>query len=94
MQFQVKQELKQEVLFRKFNLMDQFPFKKKLHVVFLRNVMIYFDERTKRELVQKVYDNLVPGGYFFIGMTETLDRVSTPFEIVQPSIFRKKEGKG
>ena len=56
--------------------------------------MIYFDERTKKELVQKVYDNLVPGGYFFIGMTETLDRGSTPFEIVQPSIFRKKEGNG
>lgn len=93
-QFQVKPELKQEVIFRKFNLMDRFPFKKKLHVVFLRNVMIYFDERTKRELVQKVYDNLVPGGYFFIGMTETLDRGSTPFEIVQPSIFRKKEGNG
>lgn len=92
MQFQVKPELKQQVIFRKFNLMDEFPFKKKLHVVFLRNVMIYFDEKTKKELVQKVYDNLVPGGYLFIGMTETLDRGSTPFEIIQPSIFRKKEG--
>ena len=91
-QYQVNPELKQEVIFRKFNLMDDFPFKKKLHIVFLRNVMIYFDEGTKRKLVQKVYDNLVPGGYLFIGMTETLDRGSTPFEIVQPSIFRKKEG--
>lgn len=91
-QYQVKDELKKQVLFRKFNLMDPFPFRNKLHVVFLRNVMIYFDEKTKKELVQKVYDNLVPGGYLFIGMTETLDRGSTPFEIIQPSIFRKKEG--
>ncbi|MDE6971424.1 MAG: chemotaxis protein CheR, partial [Eubacterium sp.] len=59
---------------------------------FLRNVMIYFDDATKRQLVQKVYDFLVPGGYLLIGTTETLDRSSTPFEIVQPSIFRKKEG--
>ncbi len=91
-QYQVTAELKNEVIFRQFNLMDPFPFKKKMHTVFLRNVMIYFDEKTKRELVQKVYDILEPGGYFFIGTTETLDRNSTPFQIIQPSIFRKREG--
>lgn len=85
----VKEELKQEVIFRKFNLMEPFPFKKKMHVVFLRNVMIYFDAQTKRELVQKVYDYMEPGGYLFIGMTETLDRTSTPFQLIRPSIFRK-----
>ena len=88
-QFQVVPELKQEVIFRQFNLMDPFPFKRKMHTIFLRNVMIYFDEKTKRELVQKVYDALEPGGYLFIGTTETLDRSSTPFQIIQPSIFRK-----
>lgn len=82
-------ELKKEVIFRKFNLMEPFPFRKKMHTIFLRNVMIYFDEATKRELVQKVYDSLEPGGYLFVGMTETLDRSSTPFQLVQPSIFRK-----
>lgn len=91
-QFQVTPELKQEVIFRQFNLMDPFPFKKKMHTIFLRNVMIYFDEATKNELLQKVYNTLEPGGYLFIGTTETLDRNSTPFQIIQPSIFRKKEG--
>ncbi|MBD5451128.1 MAG: protein-glutamate O-methyltransferase CheR [Lachnospiraceae bacterium] len=90
--FAVTDELKQEVLFRQFNLMSPFPFKKKMHTVFLRNVMIYFDAKTKQELLQKVYDSLEPGGYLFIGMTETLDRNQTPFQIIQPSIFRKKEG--
>lgn len=90
--YAVVPDLKQEVIYRKFNLMDPFPFKKKMHTIFLRNVMIYFDEPTKRGLVQKVYDSLEPGGYLFIGMTETLDRGSTPFQIVQPSIFRKQEG--
>ncbi|MCM1183922.1 MAG: protein-glutamate O-methyltransferase CheR [Roseburia sp.] len=88
-QYQVTEELKREVIFRQFNLMDPFPFKKQMHTIFLRNVMIYFDEPTKREVVQKVYDALEPGGYFFIGTTETIDRDSTPFQIIQPSIFRK-----
>ncbi len=90
-QYQAKEELKREVIFRQFNLMDPFPFKRKMHTIFLRNVMIYFDERTKQEVVQKVYDALEPGGYLFIGTTETLDRSNTPFEIIQPSIFRKGE---
>lgn len=92
MQYQVTDELKKEVIYRRFNLMSPFPFKKKLQVVFLRNVMIYFDDKTKQGLIQKVYDAMEPGGYLFIGTTETLDRNSTPFQIIQPSIFRKKEG--
>ena len=88
-QYQVLPELKEEVIFRQFNLMDPFPFRKKMHTIFLRNVMIYFDNKTKQELVRKVYDALEPGGYLFIGTTETIDRNSTPFQIIQPSIFRK-----
>lgn len=90
-QYMVKDNLKQEVIFRQFNLMDPFPFKKRMHTIFLRNVMIYFDKATKEELLRKVYDYLEPGGYLFIGTTETLDRNSIPFEIIQPSIFRKQE---
>ena len=60
-----------------------------MHIIFLRNVMIYFDNPTKRELIRKVYDVMEPGGYLFIGRTETLDRDVVPFEMVQPSIFRK-----
>lgn len=88
-QYKVKDELRREVIFREFNLMNPFPFKKRMHVVFLRNVMIYFDEATKAELIQKVYDFTEPGGYLFIGTTETLDRDTTPFRFIQPSIYRK-----
>ena len=93
-QFQVTDDLKKEVLFRQFNLMEPFPFKKKMHTIFLRNVMIYFDEKTKSDLVRKVCDTLVPGGYLFIGTTETLDRNNTPLQIIKPSIFRKEGGTG
>lgn len=88
-QFEITKEIKDEVIFRQFNLMEPFPFKRKMHIVFLRNVMIYFDKATKRELIQKVYDVMEPGGYLFIGQTETIDREDTPFELIQPSIFRK-----
>ena len=90
--YHVTDELKKEVIFRKFNLMDDFPFRKKLHVVFLRNVMIYFDEKTKRELIQKIYDVMEPGVYLFIGQTETIDKNIKGFDHVKPSIYRKREG--
>lgn len=85
----VTNELKKQVLFRKFNLMDQFPFRRKMHVIFLRNVMIYFDEPTKLRLLRKIYDTLEPGGYLFLGRTETLNKQDVPFELVMPSVFRK-----
>ena len=88
-QYKVTEELKKEVLFRKFNLMDPFPFRRKLHVIFLRNVMIYFDDVTKQRLLQKIYDSLEPGGYLFLGKTETLNRDNVPFHLVTPSVFRK-----
>lgn len=87
--YMMSDDIKKEVLFRHFNLMDNFPFRRKMHIVFLRNVMIYFDKETKQKLVQKVYDAMEPGGYLFVGTTETIDRDVTPFELVQPSIFRK-----
>lgn len=85
----VTNELKSEVMFRKLNLMDTFPFKKPLHVVFMRNVLIYFDAPTKQKVIKKVYDSLVSGGYLFIGKTETLDRDVVPFKLVGPAIYRK-----
>ncbi len=88
-EYQAKEELKREVIFRQFNLMSPFPFKKKFHVIFLRNVMIYFQDATKYELLSKIYDSLEPGGYLFIGTTEGLDRNRIRFQFVQPSIYRK-----
>ena len=84
-------KIKNEVIYRKFNLMDEvFPFKRKFHVIFCRNVMIYFDNETKRELVNKFYDLTEPGGYLFIGHSESLNREATRYKYVMPAIYRKE----
>lgn len=88
-QYQVKEELRREVIFRKFNLMSPLPFRQKLHIVFIRNVMIYFDEATKRDLVKRIYDCMVPGGYLFVGTTESIDKESAGFKYIMPSVYRK-----
>ena len=89
LEYQAAPELKKEVIFRQFNLMNPFPFRKKFHVVFMRNVMIYFDDATKQELLRKVYDYLEPGGYLFVGTTESIDRKGNNFQYIEPSIYRK-----
>ncbi|MCT4593671.1 MAG: protein-glutamate O-methyltransferase CheR [Anaeromicrobium sp.] len=88
--YEIKDTLKKEVIFRRFNLLEPvFPFKKKLHVIFCRNVMIYFDNDTKNELVEKMYDSLEYGGYLFIGHSESIDRNKTRFKYVKPAVYRK-----
>lgn len=81
--------IKREVIFRRFNLLSQFTFKKQFHVIFCRNVMIYFDMETKMDIVEKFYQMLEPGGYLFIGHSESIDKSSTRFKYIKPSVYRK-----
>ena len=70
--FSVRPELKSMIRFAPFNLMtDPFPFEHKFDVIFCRNVLIYFDRKTTGEVVARLADALRPGGYLFIGHTET-----------------------
>lgn len=88
-EYEVKPEYRKEVVFNTFNLMDPFRWKKKFHIIFLRNVMIYFDEKTKLDLVRKMTDYLVEGGYLIIGTTETIDHERAGLVHVRPSVFMK-----
>ena len=93
-EYRVTDALRREVVFRPFNLMDSpVPFRKKFHIIFCRNVMIYFSAPTRAALVQRFYDALVPGGYFFISLAENLARGDTGFEMLRPSIYRKPGGR-
>ena len=89
-QYAVLPALRAEVVFRKFNLMAaRYPFKKPFHIIFYRNVMIYFDALTRRKLVQKLYDFTSPGGYLFSGHAETIEREDRRYEYVRPAVYRK-----
>ena len=84
-------EIKNDVIYRKFNLVeDVFPFKKKFHVIFCRNVMIYFDDQTKRNLIRKFYDLTEYGGYLFIGHSESINRDDTKYKYIMPAVYRKE----
>jgi chemotaxis protein methyltransferase CheR len=87
----LKDKIKEDIIFRRFNLMDEiFPFKKKFHVIFCRNVMIYFDNKTKTELVRKFYEATETGGYLLIGHAETLNRETTKYKYILPAVYRKE----
>jgi chemotaxis protein methyltransferase CheR len=88
--FRISDTIKNEVIFRSFNLMDPFPFKRKFHVIFCRNVMIYFNKQTRDALVERFFDALEPGGFLFIGMSETVSKTDTKFTFVQPSIYTRR----
>ncbi len=88
----VKPELRRSVLFKRLNLMDEsYPFKGLFDAVFCRNVMIYFDVPVRRALVDRIYRYVKPGGYFFVGHSESLPRDTCPFSYVRPAIYRKAE---
>ncbi|QOX62067.1 protein-glutamate O-methyltransferase CheR [Anoxybacterium hadale] len=87
---QVALKIRDEVIFRKLNLMDKtFPFKRKFHIIFCRNVMIYFDSETKWKLANRFYDMTEYGGYLFIGHSESLDRKETKYRYLMPAVYRK-----
>lgn len=83
--------IRNEVIFRLFNLNNSnFPFKRKFHVIFCRNVMIYFDASAKIKLVKRFYDFLEDGGYLLIGHSESLSTDKTRFKYVIPAVYRKE----
>lgn len=90
-QWGVKEELKREIAFRRLNLMDPLPFKTPFHVIFCRNVMIYFDPPTREALVKRFFNVLTPGGYLFIGHSESLGRTGHGFEYIMPAVYRRPE---
>jgi len=87
--YTVTKELRDNVIFKEFNLMDPIKFKTKFDCIFCRNVMIYFDQQTKDALVRRFFDVMNPGGFLLIGHSETLNKVNSPFEYLMPATYRK-----
>jgi chemotaxis protein methyltransferase CheR len=83
-------ELRRQVEFRRLNFMDaDFGLSEKVEAIFCRNVMIYFDRPTQERIVQKLARHLLPGGYLFVGHSETLHDLDVPLSAVAPALYRK-----
>ena len=87
--YEVTQELRDNVIFRTFNLMEPIRFRLKFDVIFCRNVMIYFDQPTRDALVRRFWEAMNPGGYLFISHSESLGQTPV-FRLIAPSIYRKQ----
>lgn len=85
----VKDALRDMVYFKRLNLLEDWPVKGPFDIIFCRNVVIYFNKETQRTLFDR-YANLLPiGGYLFIGHSESLNGISTRFESIGNTIYKK-----
>ncbi|MEO0325869.1 MAG: protein-glutamate O-methyltransferase CheR [Myxococcota bacterium] len=89
--FQVKQSTRSLVTFARLNLMGPWPMKGPFDLVLLRNVMIYFDEPTRCWLVERIAALVRPGGYLFIGHSETLGEDPATLQRLQPAVYRRTD---
>jgi chemotaxis protein methyltransferase CheR len=81
------------VEFLRLNLIQPLPEVGRFTVIFCRNVMIYFSRETQEHLVNRLAACLEPGGYLFVGHSESLTGIEHPLQQVQPSVYRKRGGR-
>jgi chemotaxis protein methyltransferase CheR len=86
----VTPSLRRKVSLHQLNLMDaDYRINDIFDAVFFRNVMIYFDRETQEAVINKICRNLAPGGYLFVGHSESLAGLDIPVRAVQTAIYRK-----
>jgi chemotaxis protein methyltransferase CheR len=89
--YRMRPEIMKMVEFRRINLIEPLPKLGQFDVIFCRNVMIYFSHATQAQLVNRLAACLNPGGYLFVGHSETLTGVQHGLQHVQPAIYRKRD---
>jgi chemotaxis protein methyltransferase CheR len=85
----IKKELRDLVYFKQLNLMTEWPLKGYFDFIFCRNVLIYFDKETKLRLANRYAEILQDGAHLFIGHSESLHQLDTPFELIGNTIYKK-----
>ncbi len=92
--FKVKPALTQRIEFARLNLIEPFPQRGLFHVIFCRNVMMYFDKATQQDIVQRLSGCLERGGYLFVGHSESLTGVEHGLHYVRPATYRNQKPEG
>jgi chemotaxis protein methyltransferase CheR len=88
--YRVKPEIRSCVRFQRLNLIESFSGVGTIFPLILcRNVMIYFNAETQADLIRRFYNQMEPGGYLFIGHSESLNRIKHDFDYIAPAIYRK-----
>ena len=82
-------ELRDLITFKQLNLMNEWPMKGPFDAIFCRNVIIYFDKATQRQLFERMAMLQRPGDYLFLGHSESLYRVSGRYELIGRTIYRR-----
>lgn len=91
--YRIKSAISSRVSYHQLNLLEgEPPFREPFHVIFCRNVMIYFDRPTQEELVNRLTRRLVPGGYLLVGHSESLTGIKHSLQMVKPAIYRRPSG--
>jgi chemotaxis protein methyltransferase CheR len=89
-QVRIVPELRNVVKFRRLNFLEgNFGMREPMDIIFCRNVIIYFDRATQEKLMNRFCQQLSPGGYIFIGHSETLHGLDVPLVQVAPTVYRK-----
>lgn len=87
----LKPQIREKVVFERLNFMDSvYPKTTQKNAIFCRNVLIYFDKATQESVIRKLLQHLVPGGYLFLGHSETIFGMELPLKTVGPTIFKKE----
>nr|WP_323128503.1 protein-glutamate O-methyltransferase CheR [Shewanella cyperi] len=89
-QYRIHNEIQKLVYFRQLNLLESWPMQGPFDAIFCRNVLIYFDQDTKRKIISRFRKLLSDDGFLFIGHSETLTQISDEFELIGQTIYKPR----
>lgn len=87
----IKPELRSKLSFARLNLMDDaYPIENDLDIIFCRNILIYFDKPTQAKVLKRLCNHLAPGGYLFLGHSESIVGIDLPVVQIANTVFQKR----
>ncbi|MAC43671.1 MAG: hypothetical protein CL913_06895 [Deltaproteobacteria bacterium] len=87
--FEVSNQLKTMIRFRRLNLIQEYPLRTQFDFIMCRNVMIYFDRDDQEKLIERLSSYIKPGGYLFVGHSESLIGLQNSLKYLQSSIYQR-----